>query len=128
MYHDTEGLSNSGAAYVFEKQNGSWSEIQKIVANDRQIGDRFGYGTSIYEDYITIGADSEDPEGAYNAGSVYIFEKLSNGTWIEKIKIYPNDKESNDNSGKSVSITDKYLIFSANDKNNKAGAAYIFKK
>ncbi|MCG8573315.1 MAG: T9SS type A sorting domain-containing protein [Flavobacteriales bacterium] len=81
--HDEEGgdfMSNSGAAYLFERPfDGVWYEIKKLVASDRSANDNFGCDVAISSvGDIICGANNEDEDaegGAtiLNAGSVYFF-------------------------------------------------------
>jgi hypothetical protein len=44
----------------------------KILANDAQLGDNFGYSVAISGDYAIVGTHLEDAGGA-EAGAAYIF-------------------------------------------------------
>ena len=39
---DPGGISNAGAAYVFQRSGTTWTEVKKIVASDAQASDSFG--------------------------------------------------------------------------------------
>jgi FG-GAP repeat/Secretion system C-terminal sorting domain len=139
-------IFSSGAAYLFERQsNGTWTEVQKIVASNRAAEDNFGYSVSISGKYAVIGAYHDD----YNhnddslmsaAGAAYLFERNDVGKWKEEQKITPKDRAPNDIFGVSVSIDEKFLVVGAsghdsslNDAANpkfeaNAGAAYIYKR
>lgn len=132
-------FSGSGAAYVFEKgTEGTWGEIQKIVANDRAASDYFGASVGISGDRIIVGAYQEDENASgggtlSNAGSAYIFEK--NGSWGQVQKIVAADRGASDNFGYAVAIDNNHAIVSAyvdgGDLNNQneamfAGSAYVF--
>ena len=135
--------SNAGSAYIINRDiNGNWSEVQKIVASDRDIDDNFGYSASINGNYCLIGAchEDEDINGSNtmsNAGSAYIFEKSLNGYWNQVKKINASDRDSIDRFGCSVSISGDYAIVGAdlededsiggNTKSN-AGSAYLFER
>ncbi len=129
-------LSLSGASYIFENNLGTWSQIQKIVANDRAVGDYFGTSVSISGDYAVVGAFAEDQDEAglntlNSSGSVYILHYNSSSTiWEYEQKIVAGDRAANDNFGFSVSIDGANTIIGAYNKNNsaitKAGASYIF--
>jgi len=132
-------LIESGSAYVFKNNTGTWSEIDKIVASDREFGDRFGYTVAINGDYAVVGAylEDEDENGLNshdNAGSAYIF-KNNAGNWAQEQKIVSSNRYPADWFGVSVAISDIYLYVGAqledydiNGENNYpgAGSAYIF--
>jgi hypothetical protein len=74
-YEDTGG-SNAGAAYIFERNaTGSWNELRKIQASDKEADDYFGYSSSISGNYTIVGAAYEDTGGSA-AGAAYIFNLI----------------------------------------------------
>lgn len=136
-------LEDAGSAYIFERNStGSWIEVQKIVASDRNSEDFFGSGVAIDGNTIIIGADLEDEDEnsenfVFSAGSCYIFEKNLDGIWVQTQKIVASDRYNANLFGRNVSIDEDYLIVSAHqnhtDSNNEnplgnAGAAFIFEK
>jgi hypothetical protein len=140
--HDATGgnyLNQAGSAYIFKNNAGTWSEVQKIVASDRGIGDWFGYSVAISGDYAIVsdGNDLDATGGNYlqGAGSAYVF-KNNAGTWSVVQKIVASDRGELDWFGYSVAISGDYAIvgayqecYDATGGNylNKAGSAYIFK-
>jgi hypothetical protein len=125
---DTEG-NNAGAAYIFEKSGGTWTETQKLTAGDAEASDFFGESVSVSGNVAIVGANGEDTGGA-DAGAAYIFEK-SGGVWTETAKLVASDAEASDNFGKSVAVSGNVAIVGANGEDTGgagAGAAYIFEK
>jgi len=131
-------LRQSGSAYIFH-HDGSWNQVQKIVASDRDSIDYFGISVAISGDYAIVGAYNEDNnvsggDSLANAGSAYIF--YNNGSsWVEDQKIVASDREEQDNFGYSVSISGDYAILGAYNEDEDAtganrlpgaGSAYIF--
>jgi hypothetical protein len=134
-------LTGAGSAYIFKNDGASWTQFQKIVANDRGGGDYFGYSVSISGDYAIVGAytENEDATGGSpltGAGSAYIF-KNNGASWTQFQKIVASDRGGGDYFGHSVSISGDYAIVGAyTEKEDAAGAgpaltgagsAYIFK-
>ena len=64
--------SDSGAAYVFIRNNSFWSEQQRLLASDGMTGDGFGWSVTVHFDEMAIGAVGNDDNGA-DSGSVYTF-------------------------------------------------------
>lgn len=133
----------AGAAYIlYRNEDGTWSEIQKIVASDREEGEAFGYAVSMSNNYAIIGAyrEDEDANGGdsiYFAGAAYIFEQDDKGLWQEVQKIVASDREYLDIFGYRVSISGGYAIvgacFEDDDSTgqnfmDRAGSAYIFER
>lgn len=75
-----QNIQNAGSAYIFEKDaTGVWSEMQKIVASDRQENAQFAnVGISGYN--IIVGApgqmsgNTNPPNDLPYAGAAYLFE------------------------------------------------------
>ncbi|ETR65780.1 MAG: hypothetical protein OMM_13724, partial [Candidatus Magnetoglobus multicellularis str. Araruama] len=91
-YYDDERGSNSGAAYIYTKDQSGWSESAKLSASDAEASDYFGYAVSISGDYALIGAYGEDQKGS-GSGAAYIFNRQ--GTqWVQTNKLMAPDGAS----------------------------------
>ncbi len=120
---------DSGAAYVFEKKGGVWSEKCRILPKKLDQYDYYGYSTAIHEKYIIVGAYGDDDRGSAS-GAAYIFEKI-NDQWEEKAKLIPEGIKSNDYCGYSVDISSQYAVLGAYKSDNagpNAGAVYVFER
>lgn len=122
---------NAGAFYIFEKQNGTWVEIQKLQPSDIQAHDYFSETVEISKDGLTCIAGSYfEDTGGTTAGSAYIF-KNDNGTWVEVQKLQSNDIEADDWFGKAVTISGDGLLCAIgapyeDTTVTSAGSVYIF--
>ena len=124
-------LPLAGSAYIFERDvNGTWIEVQKIVAHDRVVGHAFGASVDIENDISIVGT-AGDNEGAY------VFERDGNGIWIEIQKLVPIGAVALNDFGYGSGISGDYIIvgapfenFDENGANSlpTSGAAYIYKK
>jgi|GEM_PF-2121908 len=128
-YRNRENSSGAGAAYIFENQNGNWSQIAKLTANDGARNDYFGISVSISNNQAIVGAYYDDDSGS-QSGSAYIFEN-QNGNWNQIAKLTADDANVYDRFGISVSIIDDYAFVGAHlddDNGSNTGSVYIFKK
>jgi len=129
LNNDDNGFS-SGSAYIFEKVAGTWTEVVKLIPADGFAGDAFGSSVSISGDTVIVSSAGDDDQGL-NAGSAYIFEKIS-GTWTEVTELYASDAFAGDGfSNSGVSIDGDKAIVSGNandDAGINSGSAYIFEK
>jgi FG-GAP repeat protein len=64
---------SAGAAYVFTRNGGVWSQQQKLAASDAAAGDRLGDSVAISGETIVAGAPFDDGAGGINQGSAYVF-------------------------------------------------------
>ncbi|MCX7545887.1 FG-GAP repeat protein [Marinicella gelatinilytica] len=126
-YHDDDHGSNSGSAYVFDLQGGSWTETTKLTASDAAGGDQFGVSVSLLGGRALIGSFGDD-DHANDAGSAYVFD-LQVGGWIETIKLTASDATLKDYFGYAVSLSNNRALIGAyrnDDYGTDSGSAYIF--
>jgi hypothetical protein len=68
-----------GSAYIFRRSGATWSQFQKINADDGEQDDSFGYSIAVSGTSIIVGAynDDQDRYNMYNwyqgMGSAYVF-------------------------------------------------------
>ena len=107
-----DSLVNAGAVYIFERDTlGSWVEVQKIVASDRSVRDRFGKSVAIDGNYLVVGAHLKDIVSANpNAGAAYVFERDTIGVWNEVDILLASDRAEFDEFGTTVSIYGKTCL------------------
>ncbi|MEP0985353.1 T9SS type A sorting domain-containing protein [Ekhidna sp.] len=134
--HNVDGISdeleNAGAAYIYEKNlvSGTWNQVQKLVANDRQELAIFGESVAIVDNYAIVGSPRWDLEGNEddNHGKAYIYLRDVNGTWIEDQQLISNDIDIDDNFGSSVALESNYAAIAAPGEEGLQGAVYIFER
>ena len=121
--------SFQGAAYLFTKSNGSWSQGQKLTASDGLAGDEFGYRVVLANDTLLVGAFTATVGGNASQGAAYLFTE-SNGAWSESQKLTASDGGLFDNFGASVALDGSTLVVGANGAtvggNAAQGALYVF--
>lgn len=132
-FHDSNE-TNSGAAYVYQKNSIGWQET-KLAPSDPMTDDRFGSDVSISDDgsAAVIGAVYDDDNGV-NSGSVYIFEKTDD-RWSET-KLIAADGSAGDFFGESVSISGDgnkivvgaYGVGDSIDRTENTGAIYLYQR
>jgi len=111
--------SSKGAAYIFKRISGVWTQQRKLVASDGAAGDCFGISVGISGNYIIVGANAHNS----SRGAAYMY-KLNDTTWNQKLTA--SDAASGDLFGQSVSIYGSYAAVGAEGETSKKGAVYIF--
>ncbi len=102
----------------------------KLKASDAAYEDYFGNTITSDGNYTVVGAYYEDPNNKYNAGSVYVYKKQSDGTMTQLAKLSASDGSSDDYFGKSVAINGNYIVVGAYidyTTSSYEGSAYVFK-
>ena len=119
--------ADQGAAYIFVRQGGTWSQQVKLTAADGAAGDNFGTSVSISGDYAIVGS----PKGSgawFLQGAAYIFVRTGTN-WVQQVKLNASDGLIGDYFGTSVSISGNDVIVGspgAAVKYASQGAAYVF--
>lgn len=120
----------AGAVYIFEYNDDSWEEADKITANDAAEDDKFGWSVSLSGRFLGVGAPGNDDAGL-TTGSAYIYEKIS-FIWLRRATITADDAAAGDNFGWDVAIDDDATLLVGAYRNDEAaldaGAAYVFRR
>jgi hypothetical protein len=108
---------DSGAAYVYTRTAGAWSQQAYMKASNTGLGDNFGTslalsgdGTALavgapFEDSSTTGIGSTPDDGlASNTGAVY-FYRLSAGTWSQQAYVKATNTGDLDEFGWSLALS-----------------------
>ena len=123
------GNTSQGAAYVFTKSNITWSESQKLTANDGGLFDNFGAAVALDGETLVVAANGATVGGNPAQGAVYVFTE-SNGTWTQTQKLTANDGADYDNFGLSVALQGSTILVgsphAAVGNNQVQGAVYVF--
>ena len=113
----------AGAVYLFDATTGLL--IEKITPDDALDFNRFGFSVAVNEEFIVIGAYSDD-NIFLNSGSVYLYDTTTHQLVT---KLVGNDPLSSRNFGSSVAIHEQTLAVGAisdDEIDNDTGAIYIF--
>ena len=139
----TNDVADSGAAYVFTKVSGVWSQKAKLTADNGAANDEFGISVAVHGETVVVGAHKYDVGGGTekaNAGAAYVFIKPTSDSWAdgtETAKLIASDTTRGDEFGISVAVDDDedtivvgaYLDDHTDDDGNtfgSAGSAYVF--
>ena len=120
--------ANSGIAYIFHNNSGTWEQAQKIESADAIVGDHFGASVNISDDYAIIGADYKSGNEVWE-GAAYVFYN-NEGTWEQTAKLTASNPGSQKHFGNSVRITGDTLVVGSKGNISfepyDAGSAYLF--
>jgi hypothetical protein len=107
-----EAALNSGAAYVFTRSAGAWSQQAYIKVSNPGIGDSFGLRLALSGDgdTLAVGARNQDfsPGGsapsAIDSGAVYVFTR-SGTVWVQQTLLRATPLGPGDGFGASVALS-----------------------
>jgi hypothetical protein len=145
-------VPGAGAAYVFFRSGGVWSQQAYLKASNTEEGDDFGENVAISDDTVVVAADEEDSNAtgvngdqanndAPSAGAAYVFIR-SGGVWSQQAFLKASNTEAADRFGEaSIAVSGDTIVVSAWDEDSNAtgvngdqanndapsaGAAYVF--
>lgn len=130
LNHAVGANSRQGAAYVFVRNGSTWTQQQKLTANDGLTSDQLGGSVALVGNTAVVGA-RENNFGANRNGKVYVFLR-SGTTWSQQQKLTASDGSSLDAFGGSVAISNNTdtIAVGAPDVNEAAlgdrGSVYVF--
>ena len=148
---DDNSADGSGAAYVFVRASGTWSQQAYLKASNTEADDEFGQSVSVSGSSVVVAAVGEDSHAtgvngdqsdnnASGSGAAYVFVR-DGTTWTQQAYLKASNTDAGDNFGQSVAISDETVIVGAvqeasaatgvngDESNNdavEAGAAYVF--
>ncbi|MBL9115256.1 MAG: cadherin domain-containing protein [Verrucomicrobiaceae bacterium] len=152
-----DSASNAGAAYVFTRTAGTWSQQAYLKSITRHTtsgyGDKFGSAVAISGDTIVVGAQHEGSSAtgvdgdhavgnASQSGAAYVYLRTA-GVWAGQAYLKASNTGVGDKFGYSVSIAGDSIVVGApfedsiatgmngNQADNSfdaSGAAYLFER
>ena len=144
-----EAVSDSGAAYVFVRSGGTWSQQAYLKSPNPGVFDQFGFSVAVSGDTLIVGACREDGsatgvngthnDSASDSGAAYVFTR-SGSTWSQQAYLKASNTGISDYFGLSVAAAGDTVyvgtIFedggtpgvngASNESVGDSGAAYVF--
>ena len=137
-YHAVGGVTNSGAAYIFEWNGSGWSQQTKLTGVIPTDGDLFGRCVGISGDGNTVIVSAPyNDQIVGNGGSVYVFSRYKDSIWYQQANLTISDLAASDLMGlgtaSCVALTydGNVAIVGVSYQNvvgNNSGSAYVFKR
>ena len=141
----------AGAAYVFVRSSGNWSQQAYLKASNAEAGDEFGF-VAISGNTIAVGAIGEasssngvgglqNDNSAFASGAAYIFVRDNSGIWSQQAYLKASNPDTYDEFGTSVAISGNTVVVGApyeassshgvdglqiDNSATQSGAAYVF--
>ena len=125
---DDEAGIDAGAAYVFVRNPSGWTPQAKLIGNNTESEDNFGYAVDVDGDFAIVSSPKNRGTGA-----AYIY-KREGIEWTQKrnrirIRMIPIDHDGATSFGVSVDIKGETAVIGATGANvgeEVVGAAYVF--
>jgi len=112
---------NTGAAYVFVRNERAWTQQARLTIGEGKPGDTFGTSIALSGRTALVGAGFANR----NTGAAYVFVR-DGSHWTRQGRLTASDGASGDWFGRTVALSGNTGLVGAWYKNNHAGAAYVF--
>lgn len=116
--------TDSGAGYLFELVNGTWSQTAKLVPSIAAAGDWSGECVAISGDRLLISGHFHDLFGS-NSGVATAFERV-NGAWVEAGTLVSSSSSPNDNFSFALALDGNLAIGTSPYDGGNVGSAFVF--
>ncbi len=113
---------NQGSAYVFQRNGLTWTQQQKLTANDGTGFKYFGSSVALYGNTAIIGARASSTA----FGSAYVFTNPTGTQWNQVQKLIAGDGAAGDYFGGSVALNNYTALVGATGIGSSKGAVYVF--
>lgn len=124
---DVKGV-DTGSAYVFVRTGTTWAQQAKLMADDAEPGDLFGYTVALNGDTGIVTAAMDDDSGL-NSGAAYVFRRVGSA-WKQQRKLTIDEGSENDVLGWSAALSNRFALIGAptsiREPSGRAGLAYLF--
>ncbi len=102
----------TGAAYVFLRNGGAWTQQARLSANDGEADDQFGAAVALDGDTALIGVPADNVGTNSNQGSAYLFTR--NGvSWTQQQRLNHSPAAANDQFGNAVALGGEKALIGA---------------
>lgn len=130
-----DGATNSGAIYVFQRNDAYWMQAAYIKSSQPAVHHYFGSNVSAWQDWLAVSSPASN-------GSVSIFHRVE-GFWAETAILQAPDAGPDDGFGASISLWGEFLAVASpgedsgstgidgdplNEDALNSGAVYLFRR
>ena len=116
--------ANTGGAYVFAQEYGTWELQQVLRAPAGLPKDRFGHAVAVHGDTVVVGAVHESTRG-FRAGAAHVFEG-SGGSWAHVQTLSSPEPVAYQQFGSAVGVAVDTIVVGASGFSRPA--AYVYRE
>lgn len=103
---------DAGAAHVFTRTAGVWTEEQRLVSDDPEQDARFGLSSAIDGDVVLVGERYRDLDAVSDSGAAFVFHR-SGGTWNSIALLAASDPDLGAEFGSDVALAGTSAVIGA---------------
>ena len=123
-----DSAAPDGAAYVFRRSAGVWTEEAILSNPDLLGGGNFGVDLALQGDLLVVGNPWHSEVGTYS-GAAHVFERVA-GVWTHRQKLVPVDSAEFDYFGTAVALRGDWILVGCprdDDFGSSSGSVYVYR-
>ncbi|MEP7042163.1 MAG: FG-GAP repeat protein [Dokdonella sp.] len=124
-YATVGGNAGEGAAYVFTRSNGVWTQVGKLSPDDGDASFNFGWSVALSGLTALVSAPVAPVGDNALQGKAYVFDATT-GDWTQTQTLVADDGSAFATFGSSVALDGTTAVVGAAGVNSYLGAAYVF--
>jgi hypothetical protein len=122
---DSATAEDAGAAYVFVRAGGTWSQQAKLAADDAAEFDNFGVSVAVRNNTAVVGANYDSSFASYG-GSAYLYTRTGS-VWRQDSEFSAGNVTDDVQFGRSIALSGGTILVGAPyGYNLQDGTAYVF--
>jgi hypothetical protein len=125
------GVSDAGAAYVFRRTGGAWTEEEQLRAQPPVFNGFFGTAVAVSGDTVAVGSPWQSVDGDLQRGAVQVFAH-DGQVWAEQATLTEPNGTSFDHMGEALSLDGDSLAVGLPDYDqtfvNSVGAVRLYSR
>jgi hypothetical protein len=131
----SNGRQELGAVYLFRRTGTTWQQTQRIVVQDGQFSDRFGYAVKLDEAGRTLVISREWPASGFGSGTLEVYRDAPNDGSSQFVRTatvpapppLPPNNDSFNCESIALSGDGNTLLRACNPSNSDSGFAQVLK-
>lgn len=88
---DVDGARDAGAAYVYDRDGTTWTEVARLTVAEATTLDGFGDSVAVDGRLVAVGAYGYRGDGSEFTGAVAVFRRGSDEVWTQRRLLVPPD-------------------------------------
>jgi hypothetical protein len=124
---DLGPATNTGAAYVFQRMNGSWAQAARLTGSNAGPFWAFGASVAVHDNLACIGAPGYTTSRGESPGAAFVFSETS-GVWTESAILFASIPTDGESFGDAVAVSQDRIVVGASlaFSPGAGGAVYVF--
>lgn len=116
---DEDGITGTGAAFVYERRGSDWHEVAGLQPREASAAQNFGLSVGVSDELVVVGSPDR-------IGRAYVYRRASSGWGLQAS--LASGVDGAEHFGVSVAVNGDLIAVGAPGSHSGSGATYIFQQ